>query len=168
MEPRAIISRVTDVQPHPNSDKLNIVSIGGKINVADQLAPGVPRYQVGDYAIMLVENLILPEWLLKHMGLWNDERGRGLLAGSKGNRTKSRKIVEILSEIALCKVIWQTTPVETITEGYVKCYSGIWLDGGDYTGLWVSINHATDILDPVLDGFDITSWLGVVPYEASK
>jgi len=101
MEPRALIGRVTDVQPHPNSDKLDIVSIGGKTNIADRPAPGVPRYEIGDYAVILVENLILPERLLKRMELWNEERGRGYLAGSKGNRTKARKIADIVSECLL-------------------------------------------------------------------
>jgi hypothetical protein len=160
MEPRAIISRVTDVQRHPNSDKLNIISIAGKINIADQPVPGVPRYQIGDYAVVLVENLLLPEWLLRHMELWNEDRNRGFLAGGKGNRTKSRKIAEIVSEVALCKINWNATANDE------RCLR-IWLDMDDGRTLILSGTELPDIPDLTPDRIDVTEWLEILPYEAS-
>jgi hypothetical protein len=165
MEPRAIISRVTDVQRHPNSDKLNIITIAGKTNIADQPAPGVPRYQIGDYAVVLVDNLLLPEWLLKLMELWNDDRNRGFLAGSKGNRTKSRKIAEIVSDVALCKIGWNSTAAESIADGYVKRYIRIWIEGDDHAQLSIFTDHA-DSIDLTPEGIDVTEWLEILPYEA--
>jgi hypothetical protein len=107
------------VQPHPKNDelvtKLDIVTISGKINVANRPDPDSPRYQVGDYAIVLTENLILPELLLKHLDLWDKEKGKGYLAGSKGDRTKSRKIQGVLSEVILCKI----SPDEELFTGFV-------------------------------------------------
>lgn len=87
-----IVARVTDVQPHPKSDSLDVVTIGTVTNVANRPSPNTPRYKVGDYAVILHDNLILPEWLLKHLDMWNHEKDKGGLAGSKGNRTKGRMI----------------------------------------------------------------------------
>lgn len=88
----AIVTKVTDVQPHPRSDTLDVVKLGEVTNVANRARPDTPRYAVGDYAVVLEDNLVLPEWLLKHGDMWNPDKNRGVLAGSKGNRTKSRMI----------------------------------------------------------------------------
>jgi hypothetical protein len=101
----AIIGRVADVQPHAESDTLDVVTIGGHTNVANREG-SQPRYAVGDFAVMLTENLILPDWLLKHLDLWNEVKGKGYLAGGKGDRTKGRKVAGILSDVALCKIDW--------------------------------------------------------------
>lgn len=100
----APVERVSDVQPHPASDKLDIVTIASKVNVANRPEPGVPRYKVGDYAVVLQENLILPEEVLRRLELWDEAKNKGLLAGSRGNRTKARRIAGVMSEVALIKV----------------------------------------------------------------
>ena len=99
----APVGIVTDVQPHPNSASLDIVTIVGKINVANRPAPEQPRYKIGDHAIVLGENLILPEALIKHLDMWNEVKNKGGLAGNKGNRTKARNVGGVLSEVALCR-----------------------------------------------------------------
>lgn len=116
----AIVAQVTDVSPHPNSDKLDVVTIGGKTNVANRPEPNTPRYKVGDYAVMLEDNLILPVWLLRRLDMWNDEKGKGGLAGNKGNRTKGRKIAEVMSEVALYAAI------------YDQCSISIEIEDGTY------------------------------------
>lgn len=114
--PKVLIGRVTNVQPHPDNDKLrnkmDIVTVSGKTNVANRPSPDQPRYKVGDYAAMLTENLILPDWLLKHLDLWDDEKNKGILAGA-GNRLKPRALGlknKILSEVALCAITWTQLP----------------------------------------------------------
>jgi len=87
-------ARVDAVTAHTDSDKLDLVSIAGHINVANRPAPGVPRYKVGDYAVVLGENLILPDYLIKHLHMWDEVKNKGGLAGSKGNRTKEGVLPE--------------------------------------------------------------------------
>jgi hypothetical protein len=99
---RVFIDQVTSVEPHPQSDTLDIVTIGGQTNVANRPAPDQPRYKTGDYAAVLKENLILPEFLLRDLDLWDEQKQKGRLAGSKGNRTKARNIQGVPSEVALC------------------------------------------------------------------
>lgn len=123
MQGQVIIGRVTDVQPHPDSDKLDIVTIAGKTNVANRPSPDEPRYKIGEYAAVLTEDLILPDWLLHHLDLWDDAKQKGVLAGSKGNRTKARRIAGVLSEVALCKVDWWTEDKEPLdTPGFLIQY----------------------------------------------
>ena len=128
MHSRVLVSRVTDVQPHPNSDKLDIITIAGKTNVANRASPDTPRYQVDDFAVVLTEDLILPEWLLRHLDLWDATKQKGMLAGSRGNRTKARKIAGVLSEVALCRVDWSSedAPVTNYPDYRVQ-HLRIWL-----------------------------------------
>jgi hypothetical protein len=114
------IAQVTSVVPHPDSDKLDIVTIAGKINVANRPAPETPRYKVGDYAIVLEENLILPEKLIKHLHMWDDVKNKGGMAGSKGNRTKGRNVGGIKSEVALCecKVSYNDNNITIFIDNY--------------------------------------------------
>ena len=105
---KILVGYVTSVEPHPKNNELNnkldVVTISDKINVANRLDDDQPRYKIGDYAAMIPENFILPEWLLKKMGLWNDNKSKGVLSGKQGNRTKSRNIQGVLSEVALVKL----------------------------------------------------------------
>lgn len=97
----AIVGQVTNVEQHPESENLDVVTINGKINVANRPEPNQPRYKVGDYAVVLEDGLILPEWLLKELDMWDHAKNKGGLAGNKGNRTKGRKIAGVFSEVAL-------------------------------------------------------------------
>jgi hypothetical protein len=166
MSARAIIGRVTDVQPNPNSDHLDIVSIGGYTNVANREADNVPRYQVGDFAVMLGDNLILPEWLLKHMDLWNEEKNKGYLAGSKGNRTKSRNVAGIESNVALCKIDWEclsdTHPYPNL-DGFAVEHLRVALSGLDFACIYVRVTKlGTPCKTP--EGFDMSLMLDIQDY----
>ncbi len=117
MEPTALVGRVTDVQPHPDNDKLNnkmdIVTISGRTNVANRPSPDEPRYKVGDFAVMLAENTILPDWLMKSLGMWDDKKNQGMLGGKKKNRLRPRAMGidnKITSEVALYPCKWESHP----------------------------------------------------------
>lgn len=103
------IAQVVDVNPHPTKD-LDIVTLdNGSQNVANRPAPNVQRYTRGDYAIVFEENLIFPEWLMRHLDLWNEEKNKGYMAGSKGNRTKGRNMDGISSNVVLCSIKYNKT-----------------------------------------------------------
>jgi hypothetical protein len=112
------VGKVSAVVAHPDSDKLDLVTIRGFTNVANRPAPNTPRYSVGDHAIVFTENLILPDNIIKHLHMWDYDKNKGGMAGSKGNRTKGRNVGGIRSEVALHAVKWDadantlTIPVE--------------------------------------------------------
>lgn len=163
--PVAIIGRVTNVEPHPHSDTLDVISIGGKTNVANREVADTPRYKIGDYAVMLVDDLILPDWLLHHLDLWNTEKAKGYLAGSKGNRTKARNIAGIVSDVAVCRVDWKSEarPLHNFDK-YVVEHLTIWMAGLTFTMMFVKVSDSgTPSITP--EGIDVSAMFGIQPYE---
>ena len=85
------VGKVTAVDPHPNADRLELLTIDdGQTSVA-QLG-----YQLGDVVVVFPEASVLPNDLLRHMGLWKAEKGVGALAGSAGNRVRPAKLRGVL------------------------------------------------------------------------
>lgn len=106
------VCRVINVVDHPDAEKLSLVTFTTEARldsnetnfptlVSAKLADGTPRYKVGQWCVFLPENAILPEWLLKKMDFWDEAKGKGTLAGSKGNRVKMRRFAGFESKGAL-------------------------------------------------------------------
>lgn len=98
------IVKIDDVIDHPNADRLTIVKIGGFNCIANKLEDGTWRYDAGDPVVYIPEAAVVPDWLLKKMGFWDDENGKGGLAGSRGNRVKAMKLRGIFSQGILMPV----------------------------------------------------------------
>jgi RNA ligase (TIGR02306 family) len=95
------------VKSHPNADKLEIGNIGSPDGW--QVVIGKGLYQTGDLVAYIGENAVVPEWVLKKYGYWNEEKGKGMLAGSKGTRVKA---VRLRDEFSLGIVIPLSTNQE--------------------------------------------------------
>lgn len=78
------------IKPHPNADKLELANIGSPEGWQVVVAKG--RFKSGDLCVYIGENAVVPEWVLKHYGYWNDEKNIGLLAGSRGDRVKAVRL----------------------------------------------------------------------------
>ena len=89
---------VLEVTDHPNADRLSILRVLGYTCISAKNEDGSHRYAVGDEVIYIPEASVLPGKLLYENGFWNDEKGRGILAGSKGNRVKALKLRGIISQ----------------------------------------------------------------------
>lgn len=98
------VVKIDDVIDHPNADRLTIVTIGGYKCIANKHEDGTWRYQAGDLVVYIPEQSVVPEWLLKHMNFWNDEKGKGGLSGSRGNRVKAMKLRGTFSQGILLAV----------------------------------------------------------------
>jgi RNA ligase (TIGR02306 family) len=94
------VVRVAEVAEHPNADRLNLVRLEGLgyTCISAKMADGSPRYKAGDCVVYIPSASVLPEWLLKQMGFWNSETGKGTLAGSMGDRVKPLNLRGIFSE----------------------------------------------------------------------
>lgn len=92
------IVEIDDVFPNPNADRLSVVAIGGYRCISGKLADGSPRYKKGDHVIYVPEGAVLPEYLLKREGFWDEANNKGLLAGSDGNRVKAVKLRGVISQ----------------------------------------------------------------------
>jgi RNA ligase (TIGR02306 family) len=102
------VVRVSEVVDHPNADRLSIVRLEGfgYTCISAKLADGSPRYKTGNWVVYIPSASVLPEWLLKDMEFWNEETGKGTLAGSDGNRVKPLKLRGVFSEGVLFPVKW--------------------------------------------------------------
>jgi len=83
------VERVT-ILPHPKADRLEIAQIGDYQSVV-----GKGSFKTGDLVAYIPEQAIVPQNLLKEMGL------EGRLAGKNKNRVKATKLRKILSQ-GLC------------------------------------------------------------------
>jgi RNA ligase (TIGR02306 family) len=90
--------RVDNVEEHPNADRLTLLSIGGYKCISNKKEDGTWRYKAGDVVIYIPEQALLPEWLLKRMGFWNEAENKGTLAGKEGNRVKAIRLRGIVSQ----------------------------------------------------------------------
>lgn len=100
------VVRVASVENHPNADRLSIVKLEGLgyTCISAKLADGSPRYAVGDLVVYVPSASVLPEWLLRRMDFWNEELGKGTLAGSNGDRVKPMRLRGVFSDGVLVPV----------------------------------------------------------------
>lgn len=132
------VVRVT-IEPHPNADAIEIARIGGFQSIVKK-----GQFKTGDLAVYLPEAAVLPEWLLKQLGFWNELNNVGTLNGSAKNRIKAVKLRGILSQ----GVLFPTRPYSE-TE--------VLVDSAPHEG-----NQGAGI---VAIGGDASGCLGVTKYE---
>jgi RNA ligase (TIGR02306 family) len=86
--------RELSVDDHPDAERLDIVRpLGTEYVCVSQKG----LYRSGDKALYIGEGAIVPESLLRH-GFWDPEAGKGMLAGSKGDRVKAIRLRGVLSQ----------------------------------------------------------------------
>ena len=109
------VVKIASVENHSGADRLSIIKMEGLgyTCIANKLEDGSPRYRPGDFVVYIPSASVLPEWLLKEMGFWNEETGKGTLAGADGNRVSPRRLRGVFSEGILYPV--KERPYEIIS-----------------------------------------------------
>jgi len=93
------VVRITEpVIHHPNADRLSLVQIGGYTCISAKLEDGSHRYKQGDLVAYIPEASMLPEWLLRKMGFWDEVNNCGTLSGGQKNRVKAIRLRGIFSQ----------------------------------------------------------------------
>jgi RNA ligase (TIGR02306 family) len=82
-----------NVVPHGNADRLEIAEVGDFRSII-----GKGYINDGDLAVYIPEGAVVPEWLLRELKLWDETKGKGMCAGSLGNRVKAIKLRGVLSQ----------------------------------------------------------------------
>ena len=80
------VHRLT-IEEHPNADALELAVIGGYHSIVRK-----GDFKTGELAVYIPEQALVPEWLIKEMGL------EGRLAGKAHNRVKAVKLRKHLSQ----------------------------------------------------------------------
>lgn len=81
------------IENHPNADRLDIARVGDFQTIVLR-----GRHADGELGVYLPEAAELPEWILRDLGLWNEEKSKGELHGALGNRVKAIKLRGVLSQ----------------------------------------------------------------------
>lgn len=84
---KATIQKIQRIHPHPNADALEFADVLGY-----QCIVRKGQYTAGDLVVYIPEQTLVPEYILRNLGLWNDVDGIGKLAGPEGNRVKAIKL----------------------------------------------------------------------------
>lgn len=81
------------IEEHPNADALELAVVGDYRSIVRK-----GEFKTGDLGVYIPTNAVVPIWLLKRLGLWDEDRAKGKLAGKDGNRVKEIRLRGILSE----------------------------------------------------------------------
>ncbi len=138
------VTKVLSVDHHPDADRLSIVHVKGFVCISGKLDDGSHRYAVGDLVAYIPEASVFPEWLLKEMDFWNDEKGIGFLAGKQGDRLKAKRLRGIFSQGVLYPIRREVS-------------AGITLEWLDLPNKGFSVG--------VVEGVDVSEHLGLTKYE---
>lgn len=145
------IVRISEpVEHHPNADRLSLVKVGGYTCISAKLEDGSHRYKQGDLVAYIPEAAVLPVWLLKRMGFWDESRGCGTLSGSQKNRVKAIRLRGIFSQGILHPIEqeWTRDPhIESLPYEIA------------------GIRGENDVYEPVWCGDDVAGFLGITKYE---
>lgn len=87
------IKRIRAILPHPNADAIEFAVIDGYRSIVKK-----GQFKADDLVAYIPEASVLPEGLLKQMGFWDAEKGKGTLAGGNGNRVKAIRLRGELSQ----------------------------------------------------------------------
>lgn len=84
--------RIT-IEPHPDADRIELARIGGYVSIVPK-----GRHQDGDVVVYIPEGMIVPEEILRAIGLWDEAKDKGGLAGSDGRRVKAARFRGVVSQ----------------------------------------------------------------------
>lgn len=126
-----------EIEEHPNADELELARIGDYRTVVQK---GV--YKTGDLGVYIPEAAVLPEWLIKEMGL------EGRLAGKNQNRVKAIKLRGILSQGLVYPLIKEDFP-----NGEVYVLKSM------EDGIGITYTYG------IKEGDDVTEKLEIIKYE---
>lgn len=131
------IKRIIGIEPHPNADAIEFAVIDGYRSIVKK-----GEFQPGNLVAYIPEGSLLPEWLMKRLGLWDAEKACGKLSGKAGDRVKAIRLRGELSQ-GICFPVTQDS-AET---------------GAIVTG------DADGCFSLVREGDDVASLLGIRKYE---
>lgn len=140
-----------EILTHPDADALEIAKVKGYQSIVRK-----GQFETGDLAVYIPEQSIVPEWLLRRLNLWDDDKGKGKLAGSNGDRVKAVKLRGVTSHGLIYPLTYRAPYVSVVARGGILHDNEGWL---------MDCNCNQFILETVNEGQDVTEKLGIVKWE---
>ena len=108
------VIEIDDVEGHPNADSIEVALIHRYRSVVRKEL-GLKR---GDKVVYIPQASLVPEYLMKRLGLWDNELDVGRLHGPEKNRVRPSKFRGLLSQgIVLPVSAWGDDPSVVWVEG---------------------------------------------------
>lgn len=114
----ASVQKILALDPIPGADRIEVATVlGWKVVVPKG------RYNIDDLCIYVEVDSLIPVDVLKGQGLWDDEKGKGKLAGSEGNRLKTVRLRKQVSQgiimgLDILEICWDYAyPENHVKEG---------------------------------------------------
>lgn len=152
------VVRIDAIEEHPNADSLEIAVVGGYRSIAK-----IGTFKAGDIAVYIPEAAVLPDWLIKKMGLWNEKTDKGNLAGKQGNRVKAIKLRGVVSQGLLYPILWDDEDLPYIETDFIKLTDGSMIHDTYYLYDY-NDSRKEDIASRCVD-IDVSYVLGITKYE---
>lgn len=145
------------IEPHDNADSLEIAVVGGYRCVVRKGA-----FVEGNLAVYIPEQALLPEWMLKEMGFWDDMNNKGTLTSSAGNRVKAIRLRGVLSQGLLLGANCSGPRQFCVSRAYeVRDEQELMLSGIESD----MVEMGGSVLHPFDEGDDAAEFLGIVKWE---
>jgi RNA ligase (TIGR02306 family) len=131
------------IEGHPNADAIEVAIIHRYRSVIRK-AEG---YKPGDKVVYIPQASVVPDYLMKRIGLWDEAKGVGRLGGPNFNRVSASKFRGLLSQGICLRV----TPHEV--DGDL-----VWVDGEDG-------RTTARVGDDLSEFLGVTKWIPPIPEE---
>lgn len=134
---------IDSVEPHPDADAIEIAMVGRYRSIVRKDA----GLTAGSRVAYVQEASLLPEYLLKRLGMWNEELGQGKLGGPGYNRVSPMRLRGVFSQgICIPATSDETDP------------DLVWIDGE-------SARFFAKVGDDLSRELGIEKWVPIVPPE---
>jgi RNA ligase (TIGR02306 family) len=137
------IVEIASVEPHPDADSIEIVTVGRYRSIVRKDA----GLKAGSRVAYVQEASLIPEYLLKRLGLWNDELGQGKLGGPGYNRVSPMRLRGVFSQ-GICMPALADADDPAL----------VWIEGE-------SERFSARVGDDLADRLGIRKWVPIVPPE---
>lgn len=154
------VVKVLKVEKHPDADTLDLVYVLGYTCISKRLEDGTSRYKEGDLCVYIPENSVLPDWLLRKMEFWDNNKNIGALSGSKGNRVKPKRLRGIYSEGILYRANFDDDSNEYDSDNPLGWYISRTVPNEDDESLTLYMDFMY-----VDEGENVAEFLGITKYE---
>ncbi|MBY3155266.1 RNA ligase (ATP) [Rhizobium laguerreae] len=131
------------IEGHPNADAIEVALIHRYRSVVRK-AEG---YKPGDKVVYIPQASVIPDYLLKRLGLWDETRGVGRLGGPNFNRVSASKFRGLLSQGICLRVTFDDVDSDLV-----------WVDGENG-------RMSARVGDDVSGFLGITKWVPPIPKE---